>query len=491
MALVTDATDVRSSTVSTTTHVIQFSPIAQLHIKLQGNLNFSNWKAQLVMLLNGHQLRGHLDGTTPAPSPTITQNDLIVPNSKYQIWFSQDQLIQQAMMASVDPTIDSIVAAVPSANKVWEHLHTAYANKSHTRIFILRDQLQNTKKSSKTIAKYLKEVRSLSDALKVAGSPFNEDELIVKILSGLGLKYHEIFVAVRARDSSLSFEELFHKLTDHELFLKHQDLEKPSSMITFVVAQNSHTSPQFNGNKTRFNNQSWKASQSHEWNSNNQQLNSNNQQNSRPSKQSKSSGNSCVHHSGSTHHVISEPHNLQEYTGTEEISMGDGKTISITHIGSTIIQASKISFKLPDTLWEVVASDKGNPTATQSPLLSIPSLIPLPVESNSNTTTSSLNDVHSNNNDQVPAAAETSCNLYISSLSFSQLPLPPSSHEISPHKPLLTYQRRKNTSRNLPTPPPLPSYPSFNPSNKAVDLFPAIPADPISPPPLNQIVTRS
>jgi len=58
------------------------------------------------------------------------------------------------MMSSIDPTIAPTIATTPYANKAWELLHTAYANKSHTRIFSLRDQLQNTKKTSKTIAEY-------------------------------------------------------------------------------------------------------------------------------------------------------------------------------------------------------------------------------------------------------------------------------------------------------------------------------------------------
>nr|XP_009596392.1 uncharacterized protein LOC104092487 [Nicotiana tomentosiformis] len=147
-------------------------------------------------------------------------------------------------MASVNPTIVPTVDTTSFANKAWELLHTAYTKKIHTHIFSLRDQLQNTKKASKTVAEYLQEVRSISDALKVAGSPVNDDEFIVKILSGLGPKYRKISYAIRARDSSLSFEELFHKLTDHELFLKHQDLEKSSSMITVVVAHKSNTSMQ-------------------------------------------------------------------------------------------------------------------------------------------------------------------------------------------------------------------------------------------------------
>uniref|UniRef100_A0A1S3X2Y4 Retrovirus-related Pol polyprotein from transposon TNT 1-94 n=2 Tax=Nicotiana TaxID=4085 RepID=A0A1S3X2Y4_TOBAC len=289
-----------SPATSATTNVVQFNPVAQLPIKLQGNLNFPTWKAQLVMLLNGHQLMGHLDGTTTAPSRTITQNDLTVANPNYQIWFSQDQLIQQAMMASVDPTIAPTVATTPFANKVWELLHMAYANKSHTHIFCLRDQLQNTKKASKTIAKYLQEVRSLSDALKVAGSPVNDDELIVKILSGLGPEYREISAANQQnrrqfkKSVKCQLCQKFGHTADVCRSKSHNHLEAQANFVSSL----------------------------------------------------QSTGNSWVLDSGATHHVTTEPHNLEEYTRTEGISMGDGKTIPITHTGSTLIQASKTAFKL-------------------------------------------------------------------------------------------------------------------------------------------------
>ena len=43
------------------------------------------------------------------------------------------------------------------------------------------------RKLLKSVTEYLQEVRALSDALKVVGSPVTDDELIVKILSGLAL----------------------------------------------------------------------------------------------------------------------------------------------------------------------------------------------------------------------------------------------------------------------------------------------------------------
>lgn len=88
--------------------------------------------------------------------------------------------------------------------------------------------LGKVSKEAKTIAEYLREIRSIADELATAGAPISNDELMIKILSGLGTEYREISAAMRARDSPVSCEELFDKLIDHELFLKHEELNKGS-----------------------------------------------------------------------------------------------------------------------------------------------------------------------------------------------------------------------------------------------------------------------
>ncbi|KAH0724756.1 hypothetical protein KY284_000621 [Solanum tuberosum] len=110
---------VNADNTTDTNIIIQFNPASQLPTKLSGGHNFTTWKAQFSMLMYGYNLFGHLDGTTPSP----------------------DQLIQNALMASVEPTIASTVAATNSAKSTWDALHTTYANKSQTRVFGLRDQL--------------------------------------------------------------------------------------------------------------------------------------------------------------------------------------------------------------------------------------------------------------------------------------------------------------------------------------------------------------
>ncbi|XP_019230112.1 PREDICTED: uncharacterized protein LOC109211065 [Nicotiana attenuata] len=143
------------STSSNSSVIIQFNPVLQLMIKLVGSHNFTTWKAQISMLMCGHNLFSHLDGSSPTPSTTITKNYRQPENPNDNIWFCQDQLIQNAIMASVDPTIAVIVAAASPAKLAWDSLHIAYANKSQTRVFNLRDQLARLSKDSPPVAKYL------------------------------------------------------------------------------------------------------------------------------------------------------------------------------------------------------------------------------------------------------------------------------------------------------------------------------------------------
>ncbi|PIM97468.1 hypothetical protein CDL12_30061 [Handroanthus impetiginosus] len=51
-----------------------------------------------------------------------------------------------------------------------------------------------------------------------------------------------------------------------------------------------------------------------------------------------------------THHVTTESQGLQDYNGIEEIAMGDGNMIPISHTGNTQLSASNLRFKLSNSL---------------------------------------------------------------------------------------------------------------------------------------------
>ncbi|KAK3040052.1 hypothetical protein RJ639_029388 [Escallonia herrerae] len=239
--MATNTTVVNSDNTVSNTTVVQFNPASQLPIKLAGS-QFHNLEST--------------DGTLAAPPTTLTENNQSTPNPAYQIWFRQDQLVQNAILASVEPTLASTVAIAPSAHKAWTSLHTAFANKSQTRIISLQDQLARITKDSRPVTDYLRDIRSIADELATAGAAITNVQLIVRILQGLGSEYKAISAAIRSRETTISYEELYEKLLDHELFLKHEET-KQTTPITVAMAQRNNQQPSsYNNNRRQSNNNS-------------------------------------------------------------------------------------------------------------------------------------------------------------------------------------------------------------------------------------------
>ncbi|KAH0636331.1 hypothetical protein KY290_036760 [Solanum tuberosum] len=220
------------STGSNPNLVVQFNPVSQLPIKIVGIHNFSTWKAHVSTFMRGHNLFGLLNGSSPAPLSTITENSR-----------------ENAIVASIDPTIASTVAAASTAQLAWDSLHLAYANN-------LRDQIARLSKGSLPVTNYLHQVRSICNELATAGARVTYNELVVKILSGLGSDFREISAAFRARDSIILYNDLYAKLIDYELLLKHEELKKEPPAITAAMVTHNRSLNSNNRTTRRPNNNS-------------------------------------------------------------------------------------------------------------------------------------------------------------------------------------------------------------------------------------------
>lgn len=95
--------------------IISFHPASQLPIKLTGSGNFPTWKAQVYTLMCGYDLLDFLEGSNPVPA---------VSSSAYRLWFRQDNLIRNALIASADPTIAPTIASSKTSKQAWDYLHT-------------------------------------------------------------------------------------------------------------------------------------------------------------------------------------------------------------------------------------------------------------------------------------------------------------------------------------------------------------------------------
>lgn len=63
-------------------------------------------------------------------------------------------------------------------------------------------------------------IKKVADELAIVGDPLSDDDLTMHVLNVLKSEYKEIVSSVRARESPITFEELYDKLEDHEIDLK-------------------------------------------------------------------------------------------------------------------------------------------------------------------------------------------------------------------------------------------------------------------------------
>ena len=97
---------------------------SQAPLKLTST-NYMAWKLQFQTLFIGYDLIGYVDGTKPCPPATSP-----TPNPANILWIRQDQLILNAIIGSLSPTIIPFVATAKTSQAAWTILANTYAKPS-------------------------------------------------------------------------------------------------------------------------------------------------------------------------------------------------------------------------------------------------------------------------------------------------------------------------------------------------------------------------
>ncbi|KAJ9556373.1 hypothetical protein OSB04_010987 [Centaurea solstitialis] len=378
--------------------------------------NYLAWKTQIEALLHGLDLYRYIDGTYPAPSPTIADDGKATPHPDYQKWFRQDRLLFGALVGSLSPQIVPLITNASSSLEAWKTLASTYASPSRGHIKQLQYRLkQITKTPNQTITDYMQNIKTVVDELAILGKKLDQEDLIDAVINGLDHStYKPILDAIHARDSTISFNELHEKLINHELALAQQNsttgIHQPA-MVFYTHHQHkkpwpsrqennvgllptpTKQVPQATGQRPflgkcqwchqkghslsncftfkKLNDPSWWCHQKGHSLSNcftfkklfpnasvpspsNRFMQVKNAQAHLMNPTNPSSTTNWLFDSGASFHATNDLNNLSihaPYDGTEELVIGDGSCLQISHIGSLILYTSNTPLILKNVLY--------------------------------------------------------------------------------------------------------------------------------------------
>ncbi|KAF5754429.1 putative transcription factor interactor and regulator CCHC(Zn) family [Helianthus annuus] len=194
--------------------IIEVTSHTHFPIKLHPT-NYLAWRKQVMATLIGLGLDNFVDGNNKPPSKTLA-TDTNKPNPEYLTWFRQDQIILGGLLGSCSDSIQHIVASADTAFEAFAQLNASFASHSRSRIISLKSRLAKNPKGSRPMAEFLHDMKTIADELALARSPVTIEDLTVHIINQLGDDYANVAAALKMRDTSLTFPDLFDKLVDHE-----------------------------------------------------------------------------------------------------------------------------------------------------------------------------------------------------------------------------------------------------------------------------------
>ncbi|XP_062009327.1 uncharacterized protein LOC133725928 [Rosa rugosa] len=206
--------------------------------------NYHIWHFLMRHYLRGHGLLKFVDGSYHCPSQfqRADYDSLSIDNTgAFEKWLQQDSCVISLITASLSADALTLVIGCETSMEVWTTLKQHYAPKSEFHIMRLKSTLQNIRKGSDSIHKYLLRFKDVQNQLAVAGVRMSDEDMKTLILAGLPSEYAHTRQIIRGKNS-ITMEEVRCLLLSAEFEFEVEHKAHHLSPFTAMVAHNAITS---------------------------------------------------------------------------------------------------------------------------------------------------------------------------------------------------------------------------------------------------------
>lgn len=155
-----------------------------------------------------------LDSSTLPPNPTVGETLTINPD--FTRWKRQDRLIYSGLIGSITESIQPLVSTCKTSADIWNTLAVTYNKPSRGHIQQLKLQLKQWVKGTKTIDEYVQGFVTRFDQLASLRKPIDKEDQLEYILGVLPEEYKTITDQLEGRDTTPSVTEVHEKLLNKE-----------------------------------------------------------------------------------------------------------------------------------------------------------------------------------------------------------------------------------------------------------------------------------
>jgi histone deacetylase 1/2 len=368
-----------------------------LPVKLDRS-NYVLWRSSIDNVVFANGFEDFIDGTTICPEKELSPG---VINPSFVAWRRQDRTILSWIYSSLTPAIMAHIIGHNTSHTAWNALEKTFSSSSKARIMQLRLELQSAKKGSLSMIDYIMKVKGAANNLTTIGELVLEQDQVMNLLGGLGSDYNAVVTAINIRDDKISIEAVHSMLLAFEHRLEQQSsIDHISSMSACYASSSnnrgggrkynsnrgqSHISNtsnytyggcshggrySYNGRHNSTNSEKpqcqlygkfghivhvcyhrFDISYQNSQNNGTSSLNVGNQ-NTIPAMVASShnpAGDDWYLDFGASHHLTQNEGNLNNsapYTGTDRVTVGNGKHLSISNTGSHRLVSNSHSFQL-------------------------------------------------------------------------------------------------------------------------------------------------